>query len=85
MFHFWLRSVLVAAPGVSLGVASSDDSIAVVHRLFMAVPSLLTQRGVLGGQAQLPRGTWNLPRPAIEPVSLAFQGEFLTTGPPGKP
>lgn len=31
------------------------------------------------------RGTWNLPRPAIEPVSLAFQGGFLTTGPPGKP
>ena len=78
LLHFWLRSVLVAAPGVSLGAASGDDSIAVVHRLFTAVPSLLAERGALGGQAQLPRGTWNLLRPAIEPVSLAFQGGFLT-------
>ena len=27
---------------------------------------------------------WNLPRPGIEPVSLALQGEFLTAKPPGK-
>ena len=26
-----------------------------------------------------------LPGPGIEPVSLALQGGFLTTGPPGKP
>lgn len=25
-----------------------------------------------------------LPRPGVEPVSLALQGGFLTTGPPGK-
>ena len=28
---------------------------------------------------------WNLPGLGIEPVSLASQGGFLTTGPPGKP
>ena len=28
---------------------------------------------------------WDLPGPGIEPVSPAFQGRFLTTGPPGKP
>ena len=28
---------------------------------------------------------WDLPGPGIEPVSLAFQGGFLTTGPAGKP
>ena len=27
---------------------------------------------------------WDLPRPGVEPVSLALQGRFLTTGPPGK-
>ena len=27
---------------------------------------------------------WDLPRPGIEPVSLALQGKFLTTGPSGK-
>ena len=28
---------------------------------------------------------WDLPEPGIEPVSLALQGRFLTTGLPGKP
>ena len=32
----------------------------------------------------VPRRTWNLPRPEIEPVSSALVGGFLTTGPPGK-
>ena len=36
-------------------------------------------------QAQSPRGMWDLPRPGIEPGSLALQGRFLSTGPPGKP
>ena len=27
---------------------------------------------------------WNLPRPGIEPVSLALAGRFLSTVPPGK-
>ena len=38
-----------------------------------------------GTGAQLPHGMWDLPRPGIELVSLALQGRFLTTGPPGKP
>ena len=29
--------------------------------------------------------TWDLPRTRIELVSVALQGRFLTTGPPGKP
>ena len=37
-----------------------------------------------GAQAQLPGGTWNLPRPEIEPTSPALAGRFLTTGAPGK-
>ena len=28
---------------------------------------------------------WDLPGAGIEPVSPALVGEFLTTGPPGKP
>ena len=38
-----------------------------------------------GARAQLPRGTWDLPRPGLEPVSPALAGRFLTTAPPGKP
>ena len=38
-----------------------------------------------GTRAQLPRSMWDLLRPGIEPVSLALQGGFLTTGPLGNP
>ena len=37
-----------------------------------------------GEWAELPRSRWNLPAPAIDPVSLAMAGGFLTTGQPGK-
>ena len=38
-----------------------------------------------GSQAQLLCGTWDLPRPGLEPVSPALAGRFSTTAPPGKP
>ena len=38
-----------------------------------------------GSRAQLLRGTWDLPRPGLEPVSPALAGGFSTTAPPGKP
>ena len=36
-------------------------------------------------RAQLLHGTWDLPRPGLEPVSPALAGRFSTTAPPGKP
>ena len=38
-----------------------------------------------GSRAQLLRGTRDLPRPGIEPVSSALAGRLPTTAPPGKP
>ena len=38
-----------------------------------------------GSRAQLLRGTWDLPRPGLEPVSPASAGRLSTTVPPGKP
>ena len=38
-----------------------------------------------GSRAQLLRGTWDPPRPGLEPVSPASAGTFSTTAPPGKP
>ena len=38
-----------------------------------------------GSRAQLLRGTWDLPRPGLEPASPALAGRFSTTAPPGKP
>ena len=66
--------------------------------LFIVVLGLLTAVATLAGEPQLwgasfsnasteallPHSMWNLPRPGIEPTSLALAGRFLTTGPPGK-
>ena len=38
-----------------------------------------------GSRAHLLRGTWDLPRPGLEPVSPTLAGRFSTTAPPGKP
>ena len=38
-----------------------------------------------GTKAWLIRGTWDLPRQSIQPVSPALASRFLTTEPPGKP
>ena len=38
-----------------------------------------------GSRAQSLHGTWDLPRPGLEPVSPALAGGFSTTAPPGKP
>ena len=38
-----------------------------------------------GAWTQLSCGMWDLPRPGTGLGSLALQGGFLTTGPPGKP
>ena len=38
-----------------------------------------------GSRAQLLRGTWDLPRPGLEPVSPALAGRLSTIAPPGKP
>ena len=38
-----------------------------------------------GPQAQLLRGTWDPPRPGLEPASPALAGRLPTPAPPGKP
>ena len=38
-----------------------------------------------GSRAQPLHGTWDLPRPGLEPVSPALAGGLPTTAPPGKP
>ena len=38
-----------------------------------------------GSRAQLLRGTWDPPRPGLEPVSPALAGGLPITAPPGKP
>ena len=38
-----------------------------------------------GSRAQLLRGTWDPPRPGLEPASPALAGRLSPTAPPGKP
>ena len=38
-----------------------------------------------GSRAQPLRGTWDPPRPGLEPASPALAGRLPTTAPPGKP
>ena len=38
-----------------------------------------------GPRAQSLRGTWDPPRPGLEPMSPALAGRLSTTAPPGKP
>ena len=56
------------------------------------VASLVAEHGLqtrrpsnCGSRAQLLRGTWDLPKPGLEPVSPALAGRLSTTAPPGKP
>ena len=52
--------------------------------LLWSAGSRHTSFSVGGMWPWLPWGTWSLPGPRFEPLSLALAGEFLTAGPPGK-
>ena len=77
--------------GLSLVMASRGYSLVEVLGLLITAASHCRAQALAyigfsscGTWAQLPHGMWNLPRPGIEPVSLALGGGFLTTKPPGK-
>ena len=65
--------------------------IAVRRPLTIAAPPIAEHRlqtrrlSNCGSRAQSLRGTWDPPRPGLEPVSPALAGRLPTTAPPGKP
>ena len=68
---------------LSLVVASGGYSLLLVHRLLIAVASLIvgvgswhTGFGSCGAWAYLPHHMWNLPGPGIKPMSAAGEGHF---------
>ena len=63
----------------SLGPLTIAASHVAEHRLQMR------RLSNCGSRAQPLRGMWDLPRPGLEPMSLALAGRFSTTAPPGKP
>ena len=99
--YFWLFWVFVAAGGFSLVAASRGYCLVVLHGLLITVTSLVAEHGFQGSQTHRLKlqstgliivvalnnlvALRHLLGPESEPMSLALQGGFLTTGPPGKP
>ena len=85
-FFFWLHWFFVADRRLSLVMLIRGYSLAVVHRI-LTVGAVQERYLCLRscGATQLPHGTWNLPRPGTELVSLAPAGGFLTLNHQGSP
>ena len=89
--YLWLCWVLVSVRGLSLVVASGDHSSSRCTGLTIAASLVAEHRLQMhrlsncGSRAQLLHGTWDPPRPGLEPVSPALAGRLSTTAPPGKP
>ena len=97
-FNYYLFYFILAVLGLRF-CARASSSCGKRGPLFIAVRGPLTiaaspveghrlqtrRLSSCGSRAQLLRGTWDLPRPGLEPVSLALAGRFSTTEPPGKP
>ena len=84
-----LHWVFVAAGRLSLVVASGGYPLVAIHRLLIAVASLVAERGLVGvhgfsscgAQALLPCSMWDLSGPRMEPMSPALAGRFLAPRP----
>ena len=72
---------LVLASG---GYSSLQCSGLSLQWLLVEAPGLQSAGSAADMQAYLLLGTWNLPRPGIEPVSPALTGGFFTIGLPAK-
>ena len=66
-------------PNAVRGPVTATAPPAAEHRLQTRRPSNC------GSWAQSLRGTWDPPRPGLEPASPALAGRPSTTAPPGKP
>ena len=91
--YLWLCWVFVSVRELSLVVASGGHSSSWCARhashyrgLSCCGAQAQTRRlSNCGSRAQLLQGTWDLPRPGLEPMSPALAGRLSTTAPPGKP
>ena len=89
--YLWLCWVFVSVRGLSPVVASGGHSSSRCAGLSPLRPLVAEHRlqmrrlSSCGSRAQPLCGMWDLPRPGLEPVSLALAGGLSTTAPPGKP
>ena len=88
----WGLSLVVASRGCSLvvvcglliAVASfvAEQGVSALRLNTWSSLALENRLSSRGTQASLFHSMWDLPGPGIEPVSLALQDRFLTTGSP---
>ena len=79
------RLLIVVASRCGAWALGMRASVVVACRLSSCGSRALERRlGSCGTETWLLRGTWDLPRPGLEPVSPALAGGFLTTALPGK-
>ena len=79
---------LVMVCGLLIEVVSlvSEHGLQVVWASAVVVPGIQSTRSIVVMHGlRLLQGMWDLPRPAIEPMSPALAGRFFTTEKPGKP
>ena len=91
-FFFWLCWVFVSVQGLFSSRGKQGPLFIAARGPLTIVASLVAEHRLqthrlssCGSQAQLLCDMWDLPRPGLEPVSLALAGRFSTTVPPGKP
>ena len=90
--YSWLCWVLVSALGLSLVAASGGPPLITVRGPLTIAASPVAEHRLqtrrlsnCGSRAQSLCGTWDPPRPGLEPPCPALAGRFSTTAPPGKP
>ena len=90
--YLWLCWVFVSVRGPSPVAASGGHSSSRCSGLSLSRPLLLRSTGsrcagsvIVAHGPSLLCGTWDPPRPGLEPVSPALAGRLSTAAPPGKP
>ena len=90
--YLWLCWVFVSVRGLSPVPASRGHSSSRCAGLSLSRPLLLRSTGsrragsvIVAHGPSCSAACRDLPRPGLEPVSLALAGRFSATAPPGKP
>ena len=92
LFIFWAVLGLRFCARASSSCSKRGPFFIAVRGPLTAAASLVAEHGLqtrrlssCGSRAQPLRGTWDPPKPGLEPVSPALAGRFSTTAPSGKP
>ena len=81
----WSRAARAAQCGGFSRCGARAAFAASIGASVVAAPELKSTDSVVVAHGLSCSGLWGLPRPEMEPMSLALAGGFFTSEPPGKP